>query len=135
MVSSEISLYRSIQESCIEVRAEEGEVKPKDISARFMFGEKFQGYNGHFPGNPVLPAIVQLAAVRHAAETVLQSKLAVIGYERIKFRGVITPGEDTVVIIRLDQAGAQWIADFSIVNDREESVADGKCMYSMPINP
>ena len=33
------------------------------ISARFIFPEEFIGFQGHFPGRPVLPGVCQIQAV------------------------------------------------------------------------
>ena len=51
----------------------------------------FSGYRGHFPGNPILPGIVQLSFIRRLAERRLARPLRLAGVRRIKYLRLITP--------------------------------------------
>ena len=53
------TLLRKI-EACMSSFASDGH---GDISANFSFPADFAGFQGHFPGNPVLPAVCILQAI------------------------------------------------------------------------
>lgn len=67
------------------------------IKQAFCFVESFIGFQGHFPGNPVLPAIVQMQiGVLMAAR--IDGLLAVPGaINRAKFMRPIGPGQTIMV--------------------------------------
>lgn len=75
-------------------------------TARLCCPADFPGFAGHFPGQPVLPAVLQLLAVRLLAETLRETKLTPVGVERLKFKGMVGPNEVVELRVRLnDQAG------------------------------
>ncbi len=50
-------------------------------------------FAGHFPGDPILPAIAQLGMVYEAACKALGQRFRVAGFSRIKFKKIIRPGD------------------------------------------
>lgn len=72
--------------------------RPSDtgLQRRFRFPETFIGFQGHFPGEPVLPAFIQVltaqvAVEEHCGEPLLLEKLL-----RARFTRIIRPGEDAL---------------------------------------
>jgi 3-hydroxyacyl-[acyl-carrier-protein] dehydratase len=126
---SKISLYRALRKSCQSFTSQAGESGLTCLCGSFYFDNNFPGFQGHFPDHPVLPAVVQLAAVRCVAEMSLKQKLVPSGYDRIKFRGIVEPGGPTEVRVELSQDGDGWSAGFLIENCKGESVADGTCRF------
>jgi 3-hydroxyacyl-[acyl-carrier-protein] dehydratase len=63
------------------------------LAQAFVFAPDFVGFAGHFPGNPVLPAVVQLLAGRIAAEALLGRPLALRAVTQAKFLQPVGPGE------------------------------------------
>lgn len=57
----------------------------------FVFGPSFLGFQGHFPGTPVLPAVVQIMTLRESIIGQMACDLEVVGITRAKFLKVITP--------------------------------------------
>jgi 3-hydroxyacyl-[acyl-carrier-protein] dehydratase len=51
-------------------------------------------YAGHFPGQPVLPAVVLLDATLHALERAGRGTAAEWEINSAKFQSVVRPGED-----------------------------------------
>ncbi|MCJ7600554.1 MAG: hypothetical protein MUO63_03520, partial [Desulfobulbaceae bacterium] len=88
------SLAKSLQLCCKKWEINTKDKKSLSISAVFVFSDSFPGFDGHFPGQPVLPAIIQLAAVRYLAELGLGQSVRPGGYSRIKFRGIIQPDDE-----------------------------------------
>lgn len=74
----------------------------------------FSGFAGHFPDQPVLPAVLQLLAVRLLAESLLETPLRPVGGDRLKFKGMVGPNESVNLRVTLrDQAG-QLKGEFSL---------------------
>jgi 3-hydroxyacyl-[acyl-carrier-protein] dehydratase len=120
MLSLEESLQQSLRQWRFDKQGEDG----FSLSGEFRFKPSFPGFNGHFPEQPVLPAIVQLAAVRHLAELALDRKLVLIRCQRVKFRGMVLPQEVLQVAVRLSQRVNGWQAEFSL-QKAEGMVAGG----------
>lgn len=75
-------------------------------TARLFCPPDFPGFAGHFPEQPVLPAVLQLLAVRLLAESLLTTALTPVGGERLKFKGMVGPDEAVNLRVSLrDQAG------------------------------
>ncbi|NTV15347.1 MAG: beta-hydroxyacyl-ACP dehydratase [Desulfobulbaceae bacterium] len=90
----------------------------------------FPGFVGHFPGAPVLPAVLQVLAVRLLAEAILGSGLAPLGVERLKFKGMVHPGEVVRVSLVLKDRAAGLGAEFAL--DREGAPIASGCIIFRP---
>ncbi len=67
---------------------------------RYRFGPGFIGFSGHFPGNPILPAIVQIRAVVSIAEEEGGKALRLAAVRSAKFLAPIRPDEDVWIRYR-----------------------------------
>ena len=67
---------------------------------RYRFGPGFIGFAGHFPGNPVLPAIVQIRAVVSLAQEEGGETLRLAAVRSAKFLAPIRPDEDVWIRYR-----------------------------------
>jgi len=83
-------------------------------TVRLCCPEDFAGFEGHFPGEPILPAVLQLMAVRLLAETMAGSPLDSIGAERLKFKGMVRPAEEVMILVNLREERELLRADFSL---------------------
>ena len=92
----------------------------------------FSGYRGHFPGNPILPGIVQLSFIRRLAERRLGFPLRLAGVRRIKYLRLITP--DMPVTLSLDltpgETEGTWAANASFVNSDGGRVSAAKLIFA-----
>lgn len=59
--------------------------------SQFIFEEAFSGFEGHFPGVPILPAIMQLAALRLTVELCTEKNYILTGLKNNKFKGIVRP--------------------------------------------
>jgi 3-hydroxyacyl-[acyl-carrier-protein] dehydratase len=57
----------------------------------YVFPEGFIGFQGHFPGNPILPAIVQLMTARQSIAGQLGCDVVITKVTRAKFHEMIQP--------------------------------------------
>jgi 3-hydroxymyristoyl/3-hydroxydecanoyl-(acyl carrier protein) dehydratase len=80
---------------------------------------------GHFPGNPILPAFVQVAAIRFIAEHSLEKRLIPTRYEKIKFKDIIRPQNPISAKVTLKKDGASWSGNFSLTRATGELVTSG----------
>lgn len=125
MGMDEDSLCSALSGCCLELRLVRKEELRVEGSANFCFPVNFPGFQGHFPGNPILPAIVQLAAVRFLTEHLLGQCVAPVLHQKIKFKGVIGPGDQVRVNIVLKKVGMNWGGTFSLKRPEGEAVAGG----------
>lgn len=59
----------------------------------FQFGDDFIGFAGHFPGYPILPAVLQTLLAQMVAERLLGESLQFVALERAKFTQQLRPGD------------------------------------------
>ena len=67
---------------------------------RYFFPADFVGFEGHFPGYPVLPAIVQVLAALDVAERVEAGGLRLTKMDKAKFHVRISPHQEIRVECR-----------------------------------
>ncbi len=68
---------------------------------RFRFTADFPGFSGHFPGHPVLPAMLQILLGIMVCEDLAGSALVLTGVERAKFVSQVQPFQEITVSCRL----------------------------------
>ncbi len=91
------------------------EVVPDEaIVAEHMVSMSSGILQGHFPGHPVLPGVIQVEAMAQAAVVLAhQSKrfdaqlhhCYFIGIKEAKFRGVVAPGDTLQIRVRAERLG------------------------------
>jgi 3-hydroxymyristoyl/3-hydroxydecanoyl-(acyl carrier protein) dehydratase len=78
------------------------------LEATFLFRPDFIGFSGHFPGNPVLPGIVQIMAAAYTAG--FGAPLPLRQVKRCKFLRPVRPNEPLQVRMRTGtQAGTMRV--------------------------
>lgn len=58
---------------------------------RYVFGADFPGFAGHFPGRPILPAVLQLMTACLLVEAATGRRVQLSSIERAKFVNTIVP--------------------------------------------
>jgi 3-hydroxymyristoyl/3-hydroxydecanoyl-(acyl carrier protein) dehydratase len=124
------SIEESIPSCTVKLQTEQNDNGILTVTSVFSFPPSFAGFGGHFPGNPVLPGIVQLSTIRYAAEQAVQKRLRPVNINRTKFRAMIKP--DQQVHIRLDfkAVGGQYHGRFQIRDSNKEMIASGQYIFS-----
>ncbi len=69
------------------------EVRAGVFSASFVFDSGLSVFAGHFPGNPLLPGIMQIEIVRRVAEAARACRFRIEAVSKAKFTGPIYPGD------------------------------------------
>jgi 3-hydroxyacyl-[acyl-carrier-protein] dehydratase len=96
----------------------------------FIFPIKFCAYEGHFPGQPILPAIVQLAAARYIAESALKTSLVPTEITKMKFKGMVQPDDEIEVHVSLTQKNLLWQGTMKLHKDSGELLSSGNISYT-----
>lgn len=71
--------------------------------AAFRFADDFIGFNGHFPGNPILPGIAQIMLAQYTAACGRRSQLVTV--DKCKFMSQIKPQDNVTVQVEQNAAG------------------------------
>ena len=61
---------------------------------------------GHFPGNPVVPAVVLLERVAEAIESAFGSQARLVRLASVKFLSPLAPGEQFRIVLERSDAAA-----------------------------
>lgn len=69
------------------------------IIGKFRFDNRLSLFQGHFPGNPILPGIFQIEMVRYCLEQYLKTSLHLSMVRKTKFSSLIHP--DVVVSVEI----------------------------------
>lgn len=70
---------------------------PDTITGRYLFAEDFPGFSGHFPGYPILPAVVQLIAAQCLIEEHRGREIHPASVRNAKFLQEIRPGSEITI--------------------------------------
>ena len=90
-----------IRTGILESQLGDIEMPDKDIAfGRYCFDVDFVGFNGHFPGYPVVPAFVQLLAAVVVMEQWEKSPFEIAFIQKAKFHMEIKPGKEIRVQCR-----------------------------------
>jgi 3-hydroxyacyl-[acyl-carrier-protein] dehydratase len=84
------------------------------IEARWSITGEEYFFPGHFPGNPILPGVIQLEALAQAGAITLlcderyTGKLALFGgVEKVRFRRVVRPGDVLKLEVDVERLSAR----------------------------
>ncbi|MBK5286048.1 MAG: 3-hydroxyacyl-ACP dehydratase [Bacteroidia bacterium] len=63
---------------------------------------KHEIFDGHFPGNPVTPGVVQIQIVKEILDNYYKRELKLISMSRCKFLKILNPNATPVLTIRIE---------------------------------
>ena len=100
----------------------------QQVVAELCCPADFPAFAGHFPGKPVLPAVIQLAVVRSLTSDLLGRALAPVRTGRLKFKGMVGP--DNLIHVRIDvkKEGENWMSTFKLEQDGK-TVSSGSLIF------
>ena len=75
-------------------------------------------YDGHFPGNPILPGVCTLQIAGELLSTYLDQKLMLIESDSIKFISLVVPTENTILNFEIS------------LSKKEENILSVKCVVT-----
>jgi len=84
------------------------------IEARWLVTGDEYFLQGHFPGNPIVPGVIQLESLAQAGALTLlgddryAGKLALFGgVEKVRFRRVVRPGDELLLVVDVERLSAR----------------------------
>jgi predicted hotdog family 3-hydroxylacyl-ACP dehydratase len=94
------SLQNAIQAAADRALKREGD---HGLVQSFCFPPEFIAFRGHFPGNPLLPAFVQIRMAQVMLESAAQAPLQLERIDNAKFREPLPPGQSVRVHCDLER--------------------------------
>ena len=85
----------------------------------YLFKSDFSGFQGHFPGNPILPAIVQLITARESIIEQMNKTLVITKISRAKFQKIIVPDIPFTVIWNISNEENSFVCKCKLETDGE----------------
>lgn len=83
----------------------------------YVFPPTFSGFQGHFPGNPILPAIIQLMTARESIIEQMDRDLLITRVTRAKFQKVVTPDIPLTVVWTLSEQEDAYVCKCVLETD------------------
>lgn len=118
--------YKMQFDNLIDSRREEGEIR-----ARIRVPADSPWFDGHFPGEPVLPGIAQLAMVHDLLCRACDQQLPVARVSRVRFRQMIRPEQQLTLAVQRDEADGSH--RFRITGE-EGSICSGQLLLAPGID-
>ncbi len=87
----------------------------------YVFPPSFLGFQGHFPGKPVLPAVVQIMIFRESISEKLAQNLKLEMMTRAKFLEVISPETPITAIWTVKEKDGQFLCKCLLESDGERA--------------
>ena len=73
------------------------------LTSSFIFPEEFIGFQGHFPGNKVLPGVCQIQCIASMLEAWKNKAIAIKEIVLAKFLAPVMPSEELTCVCKLAQ--------------------------------
>ena len=71
------------------------------IKATLQLNEKHEIFDGHFPGQPVVPGVCMMQMVKEVVETAVGKKMLLAKAIELKFLIVIDPNQSSILKLQL----------------------------------
>ncbi|OGR03136.1 MAG: hypothetical protein A2511_04590 [Deltaproteobacteria bacterium RIFOXYD12_FULL_50_9] len=126
-MKSIIDFPEALSRAMVDFSAEETDTG-LTVIGMFIFSPDSEVFIGHFPGEPILPAVVQLTLVRLLTSRALGKGVLPAGVSRIKFSQVVKPDEPLQLIVKLTRQAISWSAAFNL-NHQAKAVASGTIKF------
>jgi 3-hydroxyacyl-[acyl-carrier-protein] dehydratase len=81
----------------------------QSVTRSYCFTKDFAGFSGHFPGNPILPAIVQILTVVSLIEEHTGREQQLLSVEDAKFLNPVLPDQEIQVRCRQKTIGGKLL--------------------------
>lgn len=114
-----------------ELELEERIVATKNVAANESY------FQGHFPGNPIMPGVLQVETMAQVGSIPLlmspnfEGKIAFLAaVDKVKFRRNVVPGDVLTVTVEIVKLKAQMgIGQGTITNQHGEKVSEAKMTF------
>ncbi len=98
-----------------------------EICAAVTTAHQSPWFQGHFPGDPILPGIAQLNMVTATISKALNQELVLQSLGRVKFKQLIRPGE----ILNIHAVNGKNINSYSFtITSKHQEVCSGRLVLT-----
>ncbi|MBM9519738.1 hypothetical protein JWG39_07870 [Desulforhopalus vacuolatus] len=123
-----MNVYDALSLCCISTQVNGRDENIIHSTAQFIFSSNCIVFAGHFPEKPILPAVVQLTAIRYTAEQALKRPLQLVSCGKIKFSEIIQPDEQVEIEIALNDINDKWHGVFTVRKEGKK-ITSGSCDF------
>jgi len=110
-------------------------VTPDGVEACCRIPTESDWFSGHFPSNPIFPALGMIGLVDRVLSDLGPSggsgSAGARQYKRVRFRQIVRPGDEIVVAISPQRPGGRDRFRFRILK-AEESICEGAAVFDAP---
>ncbi len=118
-------LRSEIKSSMSELRS-----SGRELTAHFCFAPKFIGFQGHFPGKPVLPGVCKIQAILCMLEAAARKTPQLKEIVSAKFFTPVTGNEEIVCTVRQESEGSEETRVLALVTKGKIKIAEIKLRVS-----
>jgi 3-hydroxyacyl-[acyl-carrier-protein] dehydratase len=101
-----------------------------EVTASFIFSPEFTGFQGHFPGRPVLPGVCMIQAVVVMLQIREKTKIRLKEIVLAKFFSSVSCGEKLVIDCRERMKKGNEILVKAVVSSDNKKIAELKLKLS-----
>ena len=99
-------------------------------SAAVTFDPAFTGFDGHFPGSPIVPAVCQLSAVEILAHMALgRQDLKLSTISLMKFRTPLLPNDTATFVFTVTQNENDITINADVSTPKQKNTAKFKLLF------
>jgi 3-hydroxymyristoyl/3-hydroxydecanoyl-(acyl carrier protein) dehydratase len=92
--------------------------------ASLIFDRDFPGFDGHFPGNPIVPGVCELSAVEILAQIIADDEnLKTCAILHTKFRAPLLPDDRADFTLTMNQQDGQLVVSANISTSQTPNIA------------
>lgn len=112
-----------IAEEILECMLELIETDDKKLRARFIFPDKFIGFQGHFPEKKILPGICKIQAVIIMLETYYKRKVRLKEITQAKYFAPVSSGDELIFECQLNVENGEEIKIKALITCNNNKIA------------
>lgn len=84
------------------------------LSCTVAYNAQHAIFEGHFPGQPVVPGVCTLQLLKELLEEATGERLQLLKAAQVKYLRLITPEQTPVVSLQWQQQDGQWLVTASL---------------------
>ncbi len=90
------------------------------LASRIKLNAKHTIYEGHFPGNPITPGVVQMQMVKEILEKHIGRELGMKTMSRCKFLKILNPNQTPELYINIEISEAEGVIKINAAGQEKE---------------